>query len=140
MFVFDVMTKHVGILEYSFVCILLNQNFSSLLVQLEVPVESDQSFGEQASPGNASHSTVLSTDASLQEENNEDTESSSVTVRTEEPAAATGSIFDFCILIFNAFLETTGARCFMLFSVTNKLCFLVMQTAGENENFYFLCI
>ena len=108
-------------------------------VQLEVPVESDQSFGEQASPGNASHSTVLSTDASLQEENNEDTESSSVTVRTEEPAAATGSIFDFCILIFNAFLETTGARCFMLFSVTNKLCFLVMQTAGENENFY-LCI
>ncbi|XP_015151757.1 PHD finger protein 20 isoform X6 [Gallus gallus] len=58
-------------------------------VQLEVPVESDQSFGEQASPGNASHSTVLSTDASLQEENNEDTESSSVTVRTEEPAAAT---------------------------------------------------
>ncbi|XP_046758920.1 PHD finger protein 20 isoform X3 [Gallus gallus] len=59
------------------------------LFQLEVPVESDQSFGEQASPGNASHSTVLSTDASLQEENNEDTESSSVTVRTEEPAAAT---------------------------------------------------
>ncbi|XP_040506787.1 PHD finger protein 20 isoform X9 [Gallus gallus] len=60
-------------------------------VQLEVPVESDQSFGEQASPGNASHSTVLSTDASLQEENNEDTESSSVTVRTEEPAAATAA-------------------------------------------------
>ncbi|XP_042691453.1 PHD finger protein 20 isoform X4 [Centrocercus urophasianus] len=58
-------------------------------VQLEVPVESDQSFGEQASPGNTSHSTVLSTDASLQEENTEDTESSSVTVRTEEPAAAT---------------------------------------------------
>ncbi|XP_031461502.1 PHD finger protein 20 isoform X5 [Phasianus colchicus] len=58
-------------------------------VQLEVPVESDQSFGEQASPGNTSHSTVLSTDASLQEENIEDTESSSVTVRTEEPAAAT---------------------------------------------------
>lgn len=76
-------------------CILLNQNFSSLLVQLEVPVESDQSFGEQASPGNTSHSTVLSTDASLQEGNIEDTESSSVAVRTEEPAAATGSNFDF---------------------------------------------
>ncbi|XP_031461503.1 PHD finger protein 20 isoform X6 [Phasianus colchicus] len=60
-------------------------------VQLEVPVESDQSFGEQASPGNTSHSTVLSTDASLQEENIEDTESSSVTVRTEEPAAATAA-------------------------------------------------
>ncbi|XP_042691454.1 PHD finger protein 20 isoform X5 [Centrocercus urophasianus] len=60
-------------------------------VQLEVPVESDQSFGEQASPGNTSHSTVLSTDASLQEENTEDTESSSVTVRTEEPAAATAT-------------------------------------------------
>ncbi|XP_072206000.1 PHD finger protein 20 isoform X2 [Excalfactoria chinensis] len=58
-------------------------------VQLEIPAESDQSFGEQASPGNASHSTVLSTDASLQEESIEDTESSSVNVRTEEPAAAT---------------------------------------------------
>ncbi|XP_015736798.1 PHD finger protein 20 isoform X3 [Coturnix japonica] len=57
-------------------------------VQLEVPAESDQSFGEQASPGNTSHSTVLSTDASLQEENTEDTDSSSVNVRTEEPAAA----------------------------------------------------
>ncbi|XP_021272738.1 PHD finger protein 20 isoform X2 [Numida meleagris] len=58
-------------------------------VQLEVPVESDQSFSEEASPGNTSHSTVLSTDASLQEENTEDTESSSVAVRTEEPSAAT---------------------------------------------------
>ncbi|XP_072206001.1 PHD finger protein 20 isoform X3 [Excalfactoria chinensis] len=60
-------------------------------VQLEIPAESDQSFGEQASPGNASHSTVLSTDASLQEESIEDTESSSVNVRTEEPAAATAA-------------------------------------------------
>ncbi|NXL83684.1 PHF20 protein, partial [Alectura lathami] len=58
-------------------------------VQVEVPVESDQSFSEQASPGNTSHSTVLSTDASLQEENVEDTESSSGTVRTQEPSAAT---------------------------------------------------
>ncbi|XP_065610285.1 PHD finger protein 20 isoform X6 [Cyrtonyx montezumae] len=56
--------------------------------QLEGPVESDQSFSEQASPGNTSHSTVLSTDASLQE-NIGDTESSPVTVRTEEPSAAT---------------------------------------------------
>ncbi|XP_021272741.1 PHD finger protein 20 isoform X4 [Numida meleagris] len=60
-------------------------------VQLEVPVESDQSFSEEASPGNTSHSTVLSTDASLQEENTEDTESSSVAVRTEEPSAATAA-------------------------------------------------
>ncbi|XP_072734879.1 PHD finger protein 20 isoform X3 [Ciconia boyciana] len=58
-------------------------------VQLEIPVESDQSFSEQGSPGNTSHSTVLSTDASLQEEKVEDTESSSVTVRTQEPSAAT---------------------------------------------------
>ncbi|KFR09647.1 PHD finger protein 20 [Opisthocomus hoazin] len=58
-------------------------------VQLEIPVESDQSFSEEGSPGNASHSTVLSTDASLQEEKVEDTESSSVTVRTKEPSAAT---------------------------------------------------
>ncbi|KAM6053346.1 PHD finger protein 20 isoform 4-T7 [Theristicus caerulescens] len=58
-------------------------------VQLEVPVESDQSFSEQGSPGNTSHSTALSTDASLQEEKVEDTESSSVTVRTQEPSAAT---------------------------------------------------
>ncbi|XP_066834626.1 PHD finger protein 20 isoform X4 [Anser cygnoides] len=56
-------------------------------VQLDVPVESDQSFSEQASPGNASHSTVLSTDASLQEEKVEDTESSSAAVRTQEPSA-----------------------------------------------------
>ncbi|KAF1494119.1 PHD finger protein 20, partial [Megadyptes antipodes antipodes] len=58
-------------------------------VQLEIPVESDQSFSEQGSPGNTSHSTALSTDASLQEEKVEDTESSSVTVRTQEPSAAT---------------------------------------------------
>ncbi|XP_050763021.1 PHD finger protein 20 isoform X4 [Gymnogyps californianus] len=58
-------------------------------VQLEIPVESDQSFSEQGSPGNTSHSTALSTDASLQEEKVEDTVSSSVTVRTQEPAAAT---------------------------------------------------
>ncbi|NXA70637.1 PHF20 protein, partial [Mohoua ochrocephala] len=58
-------------------------------VQLEIPVESDQSFSEQGSPGNTSHSTALSTDASLQEEKAEDTESSSVTVRTQEPSAAT---------------------------------------------------
>ncbi|XP_027328519.1 PHD finger protein 20 isoform X5 [Anas platyrhynchos] len=56
-------------------------------VQLDVPVESDQSFSEQASPGNTSHSTVLSTDASLQEEKAEDTESSSAAVGTQEPSA-----------------------------------------------------
>uniref|UniRef100_A0A8C8AH53 PHD finger protein 20 n=1 Tax=Otus sunia TaxID=257818 RepID=A0A8C8AH53_9STRI len=69
-----------------------------LPVQLEIPVESDQSFTEQGSPGNTSHSTALSTDASLQEEKVEETESSSDTVRTQEPSAATGSNFDF---IFN---------------------------------------
>ncbi|NXV23744.1 PHF20 protein, partial [Cepphus grylle] len=58
-------------------------------VQLEIPVESDQSFSEQGSPGNTSHSTSLSTDTSLQEEKFEDTESFSVTVRTQEPSAAT---------------------------------------------------
>ncbi|NXC70186.1 PHF20 protein, partial [Anhinga anhinga] len=59
-------------------------------VQLEIPVESDQSFSEQGSPGNTSHSTALSTEsASLQEEKVEDAESSSVTVRTQEPSAAT---------------------------------------------------
>uniref|UniRef100_A0A663E0L4 PHD finger protein 20 n=1 Tax=Aquila chrysaetos chrysaetos TaxID=223781 RepID=A0A663E0L4_AQUCH len=58
-------------------------------VHLEIPVESDQRFSEQGSPGNTSHSTALSTDASLQEEKVEDTESSSVTVRTQEPSAAT---------------------------------------------------
>ncbi|XP_061217594.1 PHD finger protein 20 isoform X7 [Neopsephotus bourkii] len=56
-------------------------------VQLEIPVESDQSFSEQGSPGNTSHTTAPSTDASLQEEKVEDTESSSVTV-TQEPSAA----------------------------------------------------
>uniref|UniRef100_A0A8C3K3U8 PHD finger protein 20 n=1 Tax=Calidris pygmaea TaxID=425635 RepID=A0A8C3K3U8_9CHAR len=58
-------------------------------VQLQIPLESDQSFSEQGSPGNTSHSTSLSTDASFQEEKVEDTESSSVTVRTQEPSAAT---------------------------------------------------
>ncbi|XP_023795827.1 PHD finger protein 20 isoform X5 [Cyanistes caeruleus] len=67
-----------------------NQNESER-VQLEIPVESDQSFGEQGSPGNSWHSTALSTDTSLQEEKAEDTESSSVPVRTQEPSAATGS-------------------------------------------------
>ncbi|NXC90821.1 PHF20 protein, partial [Cercotrichas coryphoeus] len=65
-----------------------NQNESEK-VQLEIPVEPDQSFGEQGSPGNTSQSTALSTDASLQEEKAEDTESSSVPVRTQEPSAAT---------------------------------------------------
>ncbi|XP_063260855.1 PHD finger protein 20 isoform X1 [Prinia subflava] len=58
-------------------------------VQLDIPVESDQSFSEQGSPGNTSYSTALSTDASLQEEKAEDAESSSVSVRTQEPSAAT---------------------------------------------------
>ncbi|XP_051489434.1 PHD finger protein 20 isoform X4 [Apus apus] len=58
-------------------------------VQLEIPVESDQSFSEQGSPGNTSHSTALSTDTSLQEEKVEETESSSVTPRTQESAAVT---------------------------------------------------
>ncbi|XP_033375038.1 PHD finger protein 20 isoform X16 [Parus major] len=66
-----------------------NENESER-VQLEIPVESDQSFGEQGSPGNSWHSTALSTDTSLQEEKAEDTESSSVPVRTQEPSAATG--------------------------------------------------
>ncbi|KFQ46820.1 PHD finger protein 20 [Nestor notabilis] len=57
-------------------------------VPLEIPVESDQSFSEQESPGNTSHSTAPSTDASLQEEKVEDTASSSVTVKTQEPSAA----------------------------------------------------
>ncbi|XP_056363589.1 PHD finger protein 20 isoform X5 [Oenanthe melanoleuca] len=65
-----------------------NQNESEK-VQLEIPVEPDQSFGEQGSPANTSHSTALSTDASLQEEKAEDTESSSVPARTQEPSAAT---------------------------------------------------
>ncbi|NXV83609.1 PHF20 protein, partial [Atlantisia rogersi] len=58
-------------------------------VQLDVPVESEQSFSEEGSLGNTSHSTALGTDASLQEEKVEDTESSSVTVRSQEPPAAT---------------------------------------------------
>ncbi|NXO45132.1 PHF20 protein, partial [Locustella ochotensis] len=58
-------------------------------VKLEIPVESDQSFSEQGSPGNTLHSTALSTDTSLQEEKAEDTEFSSLPVRTQEPSAAT---------------------------------------------------
>ncbi|NXH76105.1 PHF20 protein, partial [Hydrobates tethys] len=58
-------------------------------VQLEIPVESDQSSSKQGSPGNTSHSTALSTDASSQEEKVEDTDSSSVTVRTQEPSVTT---------------------------------------------------
>ncbi|XP_032560520.1 PHD finger protein 20 isoform X5 [Chiroxiphia lanceolata] len=58
--------------------------------QLEIPVEPDQSFSEQGSPGNTSQSAALGTDASLQEGKTEDTECSSVTVRTQEPSAATG--------------------------------------------------
>ncbi|NXI49109.1 PHF20 protein, partial [Chloroceryle aenea] len=65
-----------------------NQNGSEK-VQLEIPAEYDQSFSEQGAPGNPSHSTALSTDASLQEEKVEDTESSPVPVRTQEPSAAT---------------------------------------------------
>ncbi|KFP88592.1 PHD finger protein 20 [Acanthisitta chloris] len=65
-----------------------NQNQSEK-VQLEIPVESDQSFSEQGSPGSTSQSTALNTDATLQEEKAEDTKSSSVTVRTQEPSAAT---------------------------------------------------
>ncbi|KAM6248485.1 PHD finger protein 20 isoform 3-T3 [Porphyrio hochstetteri] len=63
-------------------------NQESEKVQLDVPVESDQSFSEEGS-GNTSHSTAFGTDASLQEEKVEDTESSSFTVRSQEPAAAT---------------------------------------------------
>ncbi|XP_017691960.1 PREDICTED: PHD finger protein 20 isoform X4 [Lepidothrix coronata] len=65
-----------------------NQNESEK-AQLEIPVEPDQSFSEQGSPGNTSQSAALSTDASLQEGKAEDTECSSVTVRTQEPSAAT---------------------------------------------------
>ncbi|NXD88087.1 PHF20 protein, partial [Halcyon senegalensis] len=65
-----------------------NQNEAEK-VQLEIPVEYDQRFSEQGTPGSTSHSTVLSTDATLQEEKVENTESSSVTVRTQEPSAAT---------------------------------------------------
>ncbi|XP_027560445.1 PHD finger protein 20 isoform X5 [Neopelma chrysocephalum] len=66
-----------------------NQNESEK-AQLEIPVEPDQSFSEQGSPGNTSQSAALGTDASLQEGKAEDTECSSVTVRSQEPSAATG--------------------------------------------------
>ncbi|KFW74274.1 PHD finger protein 20 [Manacus vitellinus] len=65
-----------------------NQNESEK-AQLEIPVEPDQSFSEQGSPGNTSQGAALGTDASLQEGKAEDTECSSVTVRTQEPSAAT---------------------------------------------------
>ncbi|XP_027560443.1 PHD finger protein 20 isoform X3 [Neopelma chrysocephalum] len=65
-----------------------NQNESEK-AQLEIPVEPDQSFSEQGSPGNTSQSAALGTDASLQEGKAEDTECSSVTVRSQEPSAAT---------------------------------------------------
>ncbi|XP_074965110.1 PHD finger protein 20 isoform X2 [Phalacrocorax aristotelis] len=59
-------------------------------VQLEIPIESDQSSSERGSPGNTSHSTALSTEsANLQEEKVEDAESSYVTPRTQEPSTAT---------------------------------------------------
>ncbi|KAK2529001.1 hypothetical protein Q9966_009334 [Columba livia] len=58
-------------------------------VQLEIPVQSDQSFSEQACPAHPSHSTALSAGDGLQKGKVEDTESSSVTVRTQEPPAAT---------------------------------------------------
>ncbi|XP_053937625.1 PHD finger protein 20 isoform X3 [Cuculus canorus] len=61
-------------------------------VQLEIPAESDQSFSEEGSPGNTSHSTALSTDASLQEEKVGDTESSAA-VGTQEPSGATDAPF-----------------------------------------------
>lgn len=82
--------------------------FPSLIVQLDVPVESDQSFSEQASLGNTSHSTVLSTDASLQEEKAEDTESSSAAVGTQEPSA-TGLNSDFFVIILMLFLSQLRA-------------------------------
>uniref|UniRef100_A0A6G1RYV1 PHD finger protein 20 n=1 Tax=Hypotaenidia okinawae TaxID=2861861 RepID=A0A6G1RYV1_9GRUI len=58
-------------------------------VQLDVPAESDQSLGEEGSRGTTSQSTAFGTAACLQEEKAEDTESSSVTVRSQEPSAAT---------------------------------------------------
>lgn len=108
--------------------------FFSILVQLEIPVESDQSFSEQGSPGNTSHTTAPSTDASLQEEKVEDAESSSVTV-TQEPSAAPGSNFDF-ILNIDAFLKAAAARCFVLVQVSlTKMCVTAMVTMGENAYF-----
>ncbi|NXM04240.1 PHF20 protein, partial [Tyrannus savana] len=65
-----------------------NQNESEK-AQLETPVEPDQSFSDQGSPGHTSPGAALATDASLQEGKAEDAESSSVTARTQEPSAAT---------------------------------------------------
>lgn len=87
--------------------------FFLILVQLEIPVESDQSFSEQGSPGNTSHSTALSTDASLQEEKAEDAESSSAPVRTQEPSAATGSGFSYLKLMH--FLRQLTSDVFFLY-------------------------
>lgn len=100
------------------------KTFSSILVQLEIPIQSDQSFSEQASPANTSHSTALGADDGLQEGKVEDTGSSSVTVRTQEPSAATGSYFDF-IFHIDVFLKAVDARCFVLVrvSLTNIVCF-----------------
>ncbi|XP_009976821.1 PREDICTED: PHD finger protein 20-like [Tauraco erythrolophus] len=107
-------------------------------VQLEIPVESDQSFSEQGSPGNTSHSTALSTDASLQEEKVEDAESSSVTVRTPEPSAATGSNFDF-IFYINAFRKAADTRCFMLVRVSlTKIVSSCKDNHGGKHLFLFL--
>lgn len=126
MFVSTVMWRtHISVLWNLLLCTFYSmKTFSSILVQLEIPVQSDQSFSEEASPANTSHSTARSADASLQEGKVEDTESSSVTVRTQEPSAATGSYFDF-IFHIDAFLKAVDARCFVLVRVplTNIVCF-----------------
>ncbi|NXA53803.1 PHF20 protein, partial [Nothocercus julius] len=63
-------------------------------VELEIPVETDQNFCEEASSGDALDTAVLGADTSLKEEV-EDAEPSSATDRPEAPPAATGSNFDF---------------------------------------------
>lgn len=114
---------------------------SSTLVQLEIPLESDQSFSEEGSPGNTSRSTALSTDTSLQEEKAADAETPSVAVRTQEPSAATGSNFDF---IFNvdAFLKAADARCFVLVpvSLTKIMSSCNVKHGGGNVYFYSLWV
>lgn len=112
----NVMNTHISVLEYALCAFYSMKIFFSILVHLEIPVESDQRFNEQGLPGNTSHSTALSTDASLQEEKVEDAESLSVTVRTQEPSAATGSKVDF---VFNIdTFKATDARCFVLVCVS----------------------
>lgn len=125
-----------SVLEYAFVYVLLSGNFFLILVQLEIPVEPDQSFGEQGSPGNTSHSTALSTDTSLQEEKAEDTESSSVPVTTQEPSAATGR-FRFFIFNVDTFLKATDTRCFVL-AQFEHLYILAILTFVKNAYFYSL--